>query len=246
MEIRHNIFISIMVHAMIIASVFIILDRIRDTVTRVPINLMAVSLFEETADNRTASPSPPQARTERVTNIKSALPQPSPVNDKQRLFHDESGKNEKIAVEHTGGPFAVTGNGPPGLSETINIRQGDKITDRPNLSLPHSKERIGVPGKNILSQGTDDPYALIRTAIERAKLYPLLARKKRIEGTTVIGFAINGNGYPQEIRTQKSSGYEILDSAALNILTKAAPFPKVNGEIIVPITFKLTESSSSN
>ncbi len=42
-----------MIHSMIIASVLITLDRIRDTATRVPINLMVVSLFEETADNRT-------------------------------------------------------------------------------------------------------------------------------------------------------------------------------------------------
>ncbi len=245
MEIRHNIFISIMIHTMIIASVFITY-RIRDTAIRVPINLMAVSLFEETADNRTTSSPPPQAKTERVTKEKYALPHPSPGNDKKLLFHDQMGKKETIAVENTQGPFTVSANDHDGLSETINIQQGDKIMNRPNPPLPHSKERIGAPGKNTLSQGTNDPYALIRTAIERAKMYPLLARKKRIEGTAVIGFTINSNGYPQEVRTQKSSGYEILDSAALKIVTKAAPFPKVNGEIIVPITFKLMESSSSN
>ncbi len=101
-----------------------------------------------------------------------------------------------MAVENTKGSFTVSANDHADLSETINIQQGDKITNRPNPPVPHSKERIGEPGNNTLSQGTNDPYALIRTAIERAKMYPLLARKKRIEGTAVMGFTIDEQWIP--------------------------------------------------
>ncbi|PIQ94684.1 MAG: hypothetical protein COV68_03275 [Nitrospirae bacterium CG11_big_fil_rev_8_21_14_0_20_41_14] len=92
---------------------------------------------------------------------------------------------------------------------------------------------------------TKNPYDLIRAAIEKVKTYPSLARKKRIEGTVITGFTINSKGYPQDIKVEKSSGYKILDSAAIKIVMKAAPFPKVNSEILVPITFKLTDYTSS-
>jgi protein TonB len=84
----------------------------------------------------------------------------------------------------------------------------------------------------------------IRSAIEKAKDYPFLARKKKIEGTVITEFTISGRGYPEDIKVKKSSGSEILDSAAIKIITRAAPFPKVNSKIVIPLTFKLTESNS--
>jgi TonB family protein len=99
--------------------------------------------------------------------------------------------------------------------------------------------------KSSYKGNTNNPYDLIRASIEKVKTYPSLARKKRIEGTVITGFTINSKGYPQYIKVEKSSGYEILDSAAIKIIIKAAPFPEVNGEILVPITFKLTDYISS-
>ena len=101
-------------------------------------------------------------------------------------------------------------------------------------------------GANTGTTSDKDRYSLIRAAISRAKIYPLLARKRKIEGTVVTGFSINDQGYPGDLKIKSSSGYEILDAAALKIVTKAAPLPKVNGEVIVPITFRLTESSEYN
>jgi protein TonB len=84
----------------------------------------------------------------------------------------------------------------------------------------------------------------IRTAIEKAKNYPFLARKKKIEGTVITEFTISSRGYLEDIKVKKSSGSEILDSAAIKIITRAAPFPKVNSKIVIPITFRLKESIS--
>jgi TonB family protein len=99
--------------------------------------------------------------------------------------------------------------------------------------------------KSSYKGNTNNPYDLIRASIEKVKTYPSLARKKRIEGTVITGFTINSKGYPQHIKVEKSSGAEILDSAAIKIIMKAAPFPEVTGEILVPITFRLTDYISS-
>ena len=92
------------------------------------------------------------------------------------------------------------------------------------------------------SQGIQDLYASIRNAIERAKIYPLLARKRKMEGTVITGFTIDNKGQPQNIKIEKSSGHEILDSAAIRIVINAAPLACVKGEITIPISFILSES----
>lgn len=102
---------------------------------------------------------------------------------------------------------------------------------------------IEATGKGSDGQ-TSDIYALIRAAIEKAKIYPLLARKKRIEGTVVTEFTINSRGYPENIKIKKSSGHEILDSATISILKRSAPLPSMSGEILIPINFRLTDSDS--
>ena len=81
----------------------------------------------------------------------------------------------------------------------------------------------------------------IREAIERAKVYPALARKRRQEGTVVTEFSINARGLPEDIRVIRSSGFNLLDSAAKDTIARAAPFPPVNSRIEVPITFVLTK-----
>lgn len=79
----------------------------------------------------------------------------------------------------------------------------------------------------------------IKEAIERAKVYPDLARKRRQEGTVVMEFLINSRGMPEDIRITKSSGFNLLDSAARRTIVRAAPFPVIKGNIEVPITFIL-------
>ena len=91
------------------------------------------------------------------------------------------------------------------------------------------------------SQGIQNLYASIRNAIDRAKIYPLLARKRKIEGTVIMEFIVNNKGYPQDIRIEKSSEHEILDSAAVKTVKNAAPLPHIQGKIIIPIRFKLTD-----
>lgn len=84
-----------------------------------------------------------------------------------------------------------------------------------------------------------DPLALIRLAIERNLVYPLIAQRKRIEGTVVLSFQITGQGQPEGIRIIRGSGHAMLDSAARETIAKASPYPAVNGIIEIPVTFRL-------
>lgn len=77
--------------------------------------------------------------------------------------------------------------------------------------------------------------------------YPLLAQRKGWEGTVVINLRVSDGGWVQEARIEKSSGYTILDNAALGAVRnwRIAPNGKVdeaNFKFRVPVIFKLTQS----
>lgn len=97
-----------------------------------------------------------------------------------------------------------------------------------------------IPATRAGGGNNSDLIGNIRAAIERALIYPPLARKRGMEGTVTAEFAITNRGMPEGIRITKSSGYTLLDTAARETIIKAAPLPSVTGNIEIPITFRLT------
>ncbi len=91
-------------------------------------------------------------------------------------------------------------------------------------------------GEGVLSA---EIFEIIRDFIEKAKTYPVIARKRGIEGTVYISFKINPQGKPQELKILKSSGSSILDTATKDIVKRAAPFPYIDSPVEVPVVFQL-------
>lgn len=251
MGIRQNIFISIMIHTMVIASVFIVGSRSRDRACLVQSDYMVVSLLEKLSKDTPTPPSP--------------LEKEGKGGGLNEIWKSEAGedfKNEKVEFsgetlislqftkddENRVGP-PLAGDTTPHMGSDIRPASGE----RTDLSQEVFSESVGIMAAQgrvyhaVKGQPEDkilEGFEGIRAAIEEAKDYPFLARKKRIEGTVITGFIINSKGYPEDLRVEKGSGSEILDSAAIKIVKRAAPFPRVNGKIVVPITFKLTDSTS--
>jgi len=103
----------------------------------------------------------------------------------------------------------------------------------------HVSESKGLRNGSTKSGLSPAIIDFIGNAIERAKTYPILARKRGMEGTAYLSFKINEKGIPEEIMVQKSSGYSILDSASVKVVRKAAPFPHIKQRIEVPITYRI-------
>ena len=82
-------------------------------------------------------------------------------------------------------------------------------------------------------------WTVIQAAIERTKNYPRLARERGIEGEVRLRFKLNSAGSVEAVEVVKSSGYEILDSASIRAVYRAAPMPSVHGWIEVPISYVL-------
>ena len=77
------------------------------------------------------------------------------------------------------------------------------------------------------------------SAIEQAKTYPRLARERGIEGTVLVRFKVLQTGAIEKVDIVKSSGSDILDTASVRTVYRAAPMPYVNGWVEVPMSYVL-------
>lgn len=122
-----------------------------------------------------------------------------------------------------------------GTGSTYDISDGQKPAENLTFSSGRLTVEIGEGGEIIPLETIES----IRRSIEKAKIYPVLARKRGIEGTVYISFLIGSKGEPLDVRISKGSGSSILDNATRDIIRRAAPFPYVDSPIEVPVVFRL-------
>jgi TonB family protein len=269
MGIRRNIIISLILHAVMLIATFSI--SYRERVFPLPQDYMVVSLLEELSENRffeitqnnnKRHPEHSEGSKKQYSLLSvRSVPSQEILRLHLRMTADkgitggegtemtEKSKDEvtltmprdRGANENYGGFFneaeTKTEKGGNDGYEIV----GTEISE--GIMPSQGTELFAVKGQ--LRDGVDSSvFKAIRSAIERAKSYPFLARQRGIEGTVLVSFMINKKGSPQAIRIVKSSGYQILDEEVPRMIRSASPFPGLKGEIVIPITFKLTESIS--
>ena len=86
----------------------------------------------------------------------------------------------------------------------------------------------------------------VRQRIADAKHYPRTARRRGMEGKPVIAFTLNKQGRLVKVNLAQSSGYQMLDQAALEAVQQAVPYPEIPAELKIdtykfklPISFVL-------
>ncbi|UCE70950.1 MAG: energy transducer TonB [Nitrospiraceae bacterium] len=159
---------------------------------------------------------------------------------------DEPVAEETVAQEHKDSPVDKTvltdeelytvakGNVDEGLDE-IN-KDGTAVQAEYETPAAESRGVMNGSASAGLSPGI---IQLIGNAIERVKTYPVLARKRGLEGTVYVSFRINESGKPDDIEIKKSSGFSILDRATVKVVKKAAPYPLIASRIEVPVAYRL-------
>ena len=96
--------------------------------------------------------------------------------------------------------------------------------------------------------GAEADYgAIVLAWLERHKEYPGRAQQRRQEGVVLLFIAVGREGGVLEARIERSSGYDLLDRAALDMVARAAPLPPVPDdmpqervEMVVPVQFFMT------
>jgi protein TonB len=89
----------------------------------------------------------------------------------------------------------------------------------PETRAPQKTEHVG----QFTQAGSDAYNALVFGHLQRFKRYPSAARGA--QGTVVVRFVLNRAGAVIESAVTKSSGNDVLDREALEILRRASPFP---------------------
>ena len=75
--------------------------------------------------------------------------------------------------------------------------------------------------------------------------YPLVARRRRLEGEVLLSVEVLRDGLPGDVRVKRSSGHELLDEAALSTVRRWHFVPArrgttpVDSTVEVPIRFRL-------
>jgi protein TonB len=88
----------------------------------------------------------------------------------------------------------------------------------------------------------------LRDAVHTHFYYPALARRKGWEGQVTVGVRVRADGRLTDIRVIRSSGYRILDSAAVDCLRRASRLPGINHsvaaglDVVLPVRYVLIDS----
>ena len=82
-----------------------------------------------------------------------------------------------------------------------------------------------------IDQIMNDFYRKVGRQIAFAKIYPDFARKMGYQGKILVAFRIGRDGKILNLSVSKSSGYKILDEAALEAVKEAGPYPSIPNEL---------------
>jgi TonB family protein len=86
---------------------------------------------------------------------------------------------------------------------------------------------------------SSEQWAVIVSSLERVKTYPRMARERGIQGVAHVRFRLRPTGDVENVEIVKSSGYDILDTASIRTVYRAAPMPYVSGWVEVPMAYIL-------
>lgn len=183
-------------------------------------------------DEPTPLPEPPiEAPKPKVVINKQ--PKPKPIKKSVKKPIEKPIEKPKETTEDTL---------PKAESTSKTSAVSDKVSDR--VAAPETT------ASNRPSKAQITWQSRLFAHIARYKRYPLMARKKRQQGTVSVNFTIDTQGKVSAKRVVKSSGYPLLDQEVLNLLDRAQPLPKppadvLNGKnartITIPINFNLKD-----
>lgn len=190
-----------------------------------------------------------------TADVPSAPRKRGQEQDSRRL----AGKQPPIANQYAGAPTPSRIAEP----ETKAARPDDGTTTvvddaatrpssetAPNPALATATEDSGDVHAEGISPETEQRLHLhLRAALARHFHYPLLARRRGLEGEVKISLRIEPDGELSHIRLAQSSGHAVLDEAAIATLGKVGRLPQVvpwlKGayfDMILPIRYRLTDS----
>ena len=181
------------------------------------------------------APEPPVVPVEKQTGVDTQPPvelseaRPRPPGPEQPV-QTEPGPHQEVVSSLSASPDTS-------LQATPNSRSSSAIRATGKQQRPTLGGRVGNP---------QDYFSLLIAWLNQHKDYPPGVKKKKQQGTVVLAFSIDRSGTVLTSRVQESSGYPLLDQAALDMLARANPLPAMPDSmprqrlrLAVPIEYSL-------
>jgi protein TonB len=144
------------------------------------------------------------------------------------------------------------------IKDTRKPGSADKVlTKEPIATLARTTEnqRATTPAENPVIHTNNEHIAdkLVQGQLQMIFAsyfaYPPLAQRRNWQGEVRLGLRIEADGQLSNIRVVQSSGYSILDNAAIKSLRQIAAFPDAdnwlhgrNFDTVLPIEYRLIDS----
>ncbi len=138
---------------------------------------------------------------------------------------------------------AVLGEGPLDRSEVSDSKEkADEITmDLKAAAKPLAEGMLPLASARESSYDFESLLSELRKRISTSLVYPRMARKRGIQGTVVIRLRLDGNGNLAFLKVIGSSGSDILDRSAQELIKKVLPYHHRVGRTItieIPIVYR--------
>lgn len=135
---------------------------------------------------------------------------------------------------------------PEASAPLISDRKPMMIPPKTHTDSPQTPSTVSEhqPPKSPVTGNDSGGAALghIRNMIEKALIYPTVARKLRLEGVVTVFFVLKSDGSVETAKITSSSGSRILDNKAIEtILSLSGDFPALGKpvDLSIPIEFSL-------
>lgn len=123
-----------------------------------------------------------------------------------------------------------------------------RVRQPKTASKPHSPEPPVESSQNSNSQNRVLILSRVRGQMSQHFYYPAMARRQGWQGKVLLDFLLAENGHIDDIRVKLSSGYKLLDRAAVDALSKVVladvsnqetRIAMLSGRLSLPVIFQL-------
>lgn len=163
--------------------------------------------------------------------IAQVVPKPVEPKSTEPVFTPKPQAENAEAIEPLK-PAEAARSAPALPVQPIQIK-GDGSSPKPGQDTTTQKAETGVKAEPNYLKNPEPPY-------------PPAARRRRQEGLVLISVSVTAQGHAEKAEIKQSSGYPLLDAAALNAVLAWEFIPArigpqaVPSDIEVPVRFKLS------
>jgi protein TonB len=247
-DLLRAIILSILFHLLV---VFLLLPKMNKQDMKVPPPLQvslaqAKSMENKTTPEKEKSPEPPKPEIKKPEPPKPEVKKPEPPKPEVKKEPLPAPDKTPTTVPLSKPPVSVTPKEEQ-VSETNPKSEANPtrvITKA--ADTPQETKTVNAPSPEKVTAATNDYSSLLAAAIAKYKQYPKIAQMRGWQGLIIIELQLNPQGGVIYSQIKKSSGYDVLDQEALEMIKRASPFPQPpealrnkNFTVLVPISFKL-------